>query len=109
MVSFPRSIFLILCAVFVVLCLPIQVGGTLLGRSLAGNPRYPCRIAEVPSSIPVASIYARPLVIIVVSGILPFACIFIEVFFIFASLWSYKYYYVYGFLIAILGTCPVDT
>ena len=37
------------------------------------------------------------------SGLLPFGAIFIEIFFIFASIWSYKYYYVYGFLASVVG------
>ena len=83
--------------------LPLQTIGTIIGRSLRGNPNYPCRVASLPSPIPPAAFYAKPRFICLVSGLLPFGSIFIEVFFIFASIWSYKYYYVYGFLTSMLG------
>mmetsp|Transcript_25090 Transcript_25090/g.39098 ORF Transcript_25090/g.39098 Transcript_25090/m.39098 type:complete len:145 (-) Transcript_25090:72-506(-) len=35
---------------------------------------------------------------VVMGGVLPFGSIFIEMFFIFASFWHYKYYHLYGFL-----------
>ena len=34
-------------------------------------------------------------------GVLPFASIFIEMYFLFTSFWHYKYYYVYGFLLLV--------
>lgn len=35
---------------------------------------------------------------VILGGILPFGSIFIEMYFVFTSVWHYKYYYVYGFL-----------
>src|ERR1700722_9566689 len=43
--------------------------------------------------------YAESLVVIALGGILPFASIFIEIYFIFSSFWAYKIYYVYGFML----------
>lgn len=42
-----------------------------------------------------------PAFIIPVSGILPFGSIFIEMYFVFTSFWSYKFYYVYGFMLLV--------
>ena len=78
---------------------------TILGRSLRGNPCNPCRVASLPSPIAPAPFYAQPWFIVLVSGLLPFGAVFIEIFFIFASIWSYKYYYVYGFLASVIGAC----
>lgn len=101
--SFPFKTLFAFIGLFIVVCLPLQLVGTLLGRAYNGNPNYPCRTAAIPSIIPKGPFYTNPVVLTFVSGILPFGCIFIEVFFIFASIWSYKYYYVYGFLIAIIS------
>ena len=106
--SYPFKTVFILAAIFVLLCLPLQLAGTLLGRAYNGNPQYPCRTSNIPSVIPKGNCFSNPVFISLISGILPFGCIFIEVFFIFASIWSYKYYYVYGFLIAIIGKHHVD-
>ena len=101
--SFPfRNLFTV-TLFWLLLCLPLHTIGTILGRSLRGNPNYPCRVASLPSPIAPASFYAKPSFIITISGLLPFGAIFIEIFFIFASIWSYKYYYVYGFLATVIG------
>lgn len=100
--SFPFKTVFMALGIFTVICLPLQVVGTLLGRAYNGNPNYPCRTSALPSIIPNSRFYSNPRIILLVSGVLPFGCIFIEVFFLFASIWSYKYYYVYGFLIAII-------
>ena len=39
---------------------------------------------------------------IILSGVLPFGSIFIEMYFVFTSLWQYKYYYVFGFTLLVL-------
>lgn len=52
--------------------------GTVLGRNLAGQPDYPCRINAVPRPIPEKKWFMEPGVIILLGGILPFASIFIE-------------------------------
>ena len=101
--QFPwETVFSLLCLLLVV-GLPLHVLGTLLGRTVFGNPHYPCRTSAIPSAIPASPFYSRHDVLCVVSGILPFGCVFIEVFFVFASIWSYKYYYMYGFLLAMTG------
>lgn len=101
--SFPfRNLFTV-TLFWLLLCLPLHTLGTILGRSLRGNPNYPCRVASLPSPIAPAAFYAKPSFIISISGLLPFGAIFIEIFFIFASIWSYKYYYVYGFLATVIG------
>ncbi|KAJ8979584.1 hypothetical protein NQ317_019159 [Molorchus minor] len=58
--------------------LPLTLVGTVLGRNLAGQPDYPCRINAVPRPIPEKKWFMEPGVIILVGGVLPFASIFIE-------------------------------
>ncbi|PKK70189.1 hypothetical protein RhiirC2_660642 [Rhizophagus irregularis] len=52
----------------------------------------------IPFTVMLA-MYAESLVVIALGGILPFASIFIEIYFIFSSFWAYKIYYVYGFML----------
>lgn len=81
--------------------LPLTLVGTVLGRNLAGQPDYPCRINAVPRPIPEKKWFMEPFIIIIVGGILPFGSIFIEMYFIFTSFWAYKIYYVYGFMLLV--------
>lgn len=104
--QFPWQTVLWLLGLLLGVGLPLHVLGTLLGRAFFGNPHNPCRTSAIPSAIPASPFYSRHGVLCVVSGILPFGCVFIEVFFVFASIWSYKYYYMYGFLLAMTGMVP---
>ena len=101
--AFPWKNLFTLTLFSLLVCLPLHTIGTIVGRSVRGNPNYPCRVASLPSPIAPAAFYAKPSFIIGVSGLLPFGAVFIEIFFIFASIWSYKYYYVYGFLASVVG------
>lgn len=78
-----ESIYIIVLQVAVTcICLfvilPLTLVGTVLGRNLAGQPDYPCRINAVPRPIPEKKWFMEPGVIILLGGVLPFASIFIE-------------------------------
>lgn len=81
--------------------LPLTLVGTVLGRNLAGQPDFPCRVNAVPRPIPEKKWFMEPAVIVVLGGVLPFGSIFIEMYFIFTSFWAYKIYYVYGFMLLV--------
>jgi transmembrane 9 superfamily member 3 len=85
---------------FFVSC-PLAVLGTILGRHGAAKRGFPCRVNKFPREVPEARWYLRPPVMIALTGILPFGSIFIEMYFIFASFWNYKFYYVYGFMLLV--------
>ncbi|KAK8795624.1 hypothetical protein WA158_000281 [Blastocystis sp. Blastoise] len=95
----PVQVFLYILAIWALIMIPLQTIGTIIGRNINGIPNYPCRTSSLPSPIPSTPFYTTPVFISFISGLLPFGAIFIEIFFIFTSLWSYKYYYVYGFLL----------
>ncbi|XP_078470234.1 transmembrane 9 superfamily member 2-like [Lampetra fluviatilis] len=73
----------------------------------------PVRTNQIPREIPAQSLYTRPLPGIIMGGILPFGCIFIQLFFILNSIWSHQMYYMFGFLflvfIILLITCSETT
>lgn len=72
------SIQLAVICICTFVILPLTLVGTVLGRNLAGQPNYPCRINAVPRPIPEKKWFMEPLVIIPLGGILPFGSIFIE-------------------------------
>ncbi len=79
--------------------LPLTVLGGLLGKKHGLDCPTSCRVTPIPRPIPNGPWYLDPLVLIPVSGALPFGSIFIEIFFIFSSFWQFKVYYVYGFML----------
>jgi transmembrane 9 superfamily protein 2/4 len=58
----------------------------------------PLRVNQIPRQIPEQSFYLKLVPSMFIGGMLPFAAIFIELFFILSSFWSHKMYYVFGFL-----------
>eukprot|EP00613_Pedinella_sp_CCMP2098_P073348 CAMPEP_0171905706 /NCGR_PEP_ID=MMETSP0993-20121228/5382_1 /TAXON_ID=483369 /ORGANISM="non described non described, Strain CCMP2098" /LENGTH=599 /DNA_ID=CAMNT_0012537261 /DNA_START=22 /DNA_END=1821 /DNA_ORIENTATION=+ len=88
-------------AIWLFVSLPLVVGGTLVGRHVGGKGDFPCRTNTIPRPIPSGPWYTAPLVVIPLTGILPFGSIFIEMYFIFTSFWNYKFYYVYGFMMLV--------
>lgn len=106
-----------LFALWVFVSVPLCVVGTLFGRNgknLMGgidsgktvrrSNDFPCRVNSIPRPIPSGSDvpwYGKPIFLIPFSGLLPFGSIFIELYYVLTSLWNYKFYHVYGFMLAV--------
>ncbi|KAI9310001.1 hypothetical protein BX666DRAFT_1871670 [Dichotomocladium elegans] len=95
------SIILAMVAIWVFLCFPLTLLGAIVGRNWGAKADFPCRVVNIPRPIPDKVWYAEPMIIIAMGGILPFGSIFIEMYFIFTSFWTYKIYYVYGFMLLV--------
>lgn len=71
------------------------------------------RTNQIPRQVPRQSVYTQPLPGVIMGGILPFGCIFIQLFFILNSIWSNQLYYMFGFLflvfIILIITCSETT
>eukprot|EP01038_Epipyxis_sp_PR26KG_P006465 gene6465-8894_t len=99
--ALPASVFIKMGAIWAFIAMPLAVVGTIFGRHWMGKYEPPCRVNSIPRPIPVASWYTNPAFVIPASGVLPFGSIFIEMYFIFTAFWSYKFYYVYGFMLLV--------
>ena len=97
--AIPFGTMVAVSCICIFVILPLTLVGTVLGRNLAGQPDYPCRVNAVPRPIPEKKWFMEPAIIALLGGILPFGSIFIEMYFIFTSFWAYKIYYVYGFML----------
>lgn len=86
---------------------PLCVIGSMFGRHWGGKGNFPCRVNSIPRPIPEGAWYSHPAVVVPLAGILPFGSIFIEMYFILTSLWGYMYYYVYGFMLLVMGILVV--
>ncbi|TGZ77668.1 hypothetical protein EX30DRAFT_335292 [Ascodesmis nigricans] len=81
---------------------PLVYAGASIGfRAAPWEP--PTRTTQIPRQPPspeTVKWYLRPLPLTLLSGLIPFAVIFIELLYIFKSLWADKssYYYMFGFL-----------
>ncbi|KAF2767010.1 putative multispanning membrane protein [Teratosphaeria nubilosa] len=80
--------------------LPLVYAGSWIGFLRAGSYTHPIKANVIPRQIPYQQWYSRSTQAILIAGLIPFAVIFIELLFVFRSLWQDKsgYYYVFGFL-----------
>lgn len=113
--------FLVIMKIFFVwifISVPLGVVGTMFGRHskarkglsdniLAQSP-FPCRVNSIPRPIPEeVPWYGKPLNIIPCAGLLSFGSIFIELYYVLTSLWNYKFYHVYGFLLGVYAILAI--
>ena len=74
---------------------------------------FSVRTNPIPRHVPEQVFYTRPVPGIIMGGILPFGCIFIQLFFILNSIWSHQIYYMFGFLLLValilIITCSETT
>ena len=94
-----------LAALWLFIQLPLVYVGSWYGYIKSGSYSHPIKATVIPRQIPYQPWYTRPVQAALIFGLVPFAVIFIELLFVFQSLWSDKsgYYYVFGFL-AVVST-----
>ncbi|KAN0027149.1 hypothetical protein ACTFIU_009834 [Dictyostelium citrinum] len=77
---------------------PLTVVGGIAGRRLSENFDAPCRTKNFPREVPPIQWYRRLPCQILIAGFLPFSAIYIELFYIFNSVWGHSTYTLYGIL-----------
>lgn len=96
-----KTIFIVI-VLFFLLCMPLHAAGTLLGRRTAADQSFPGRCHHLKRPIPTKHWLFAP-AMVGTAGLVPFGCLFIEMYFILSAVWSHnKIYYVYGFMFAIM-------
>ncbi|XP_073710318.1 transmembrane 9 superfamily protein member 5 isoform X1 [Misgurnus anguillicaudatus] len=108
----PFGTLVAILALWFGISVPLTFAGAYFGFKKPGI-EPPVRTNQIPRQIPQQSFFTRPLPGIVMGGILPFGCIFIQLFFILNSIWSHQMYYMFGFLflvfIILVITCSEAT
>jgi len=110
--AIPFLTLLEVLALWLGISLPLTFLGSYFGfKKPADKP--PVRVNQIPRQIPEQVWYMKPVMSILMGGILPFGAIFIELFFILSSIWLHKFYYLFGFLfivfVILILTCAEIT
>ncbi|XP_034936872.1 transmembrane 9 superfamily member 2 [Chelonus insularis] len=108
----PFSTLIALLALWFGVSVPLTFVGAYFGfRKRAFE--HPVRTNQIPRQIPEQSFYTQAIPGVVMGGVLPFGCIFIQLFFILNSIWSNQMYYMFGFLflvfLILIITCSETT
>lgn len=110
--AIPFTTLIALLAMWFGVSLPLTFVGAYFGFKKR-TVEHPVRTNQIPRQIPDQTVYTQPGPGIVMGGILPFGCIFIQLFFILNSIWSNQMYYMFGFLflvfIILAITCSETT
>jgi transmembrane 9 superfamily member 3 len=115
--TIPFLVILKLFFIWVFISVPLCVVGTLMGRHArlgtgvgkgGATDYFPCRVNAIPRPIPEeVPWYGRPQGLIPLAGVLSFGSIFIELYYVLTSLWNYKFYHVYGFLLGVYSILTI--
>jgi transmembrane 9 superfamily protein 2/4 len=97
--AIPFSTLLAILFMWLCIALPLVFVGSYFG--FKRDPwEHPTRTTMIARQIPPQPWYLKPIPSVLLGGLIPFAVIFIELLFVFKSLWQDKstYYYMFGFL-----------
>jgi hypothetical protein len=102
--AFPFPTILLIFAMWACVTFPLTVLGGIVGRhraikSSAGESPFPCKTNKLAREIPQCEWYQSPMTQLLASGFLPFSAIYIELHYIFNSIWGPRIYTLYGILL----------
>ncbi|TGZ71174.1 hypothetical protein CRM22_002799 [Opisthorchis felineus] len=95
--ALPFGTIVALLALWFGVSLPLCFIGAFFGFKKSAI-EVPVRTNQIPRQIPFLTAYGRPTVTFFLGGLLPFSCIFIQLFFIFNSIWGTQFYFMFGLL-----------
>ncbi len=98
--ALPFGTLIGLIALWLLIQLPLVHVGSWYGFYHSNPYEHPTKTNSIPRQIPEQPWYTKPNHSVLLAGLIPFAVIFIELLFVFRSIWQDKsgYYYVFGFL-----------
>lgn len=98
--AIPFGTLIALLLLWLFIQLPLVYVGSKYGYTRGGAWEHPTKTSLIPRQIPQQAWYIKRTRSILLAGLIPFAVIFIELLFVFQSVWSDKsgYYYMFGFL-----------
>ncbi|CAL9217351.1 unnamed protein product, partial [Arabidopsis halleri] len=77
---------------------PLLVLGGIAGKNSKAEFQAPCRTTKYPREIPPLPWYRSAIPQMAMAGFLPFSAIYIELYYIFASVWGHRIYTIYSIL-----------
>lgn len=110
--TIPFLVIFKLFLIWVFVSVPLNIIGTMAGRHAGRGSgpldHFPCRVNAIPRPIPDdVPWYGKPSGLVPLAGLLSFGSIFIELYYILTSLWNYKFYHVYGFLLGVYSILTI--
>ena len=98
--AFPFGTIMIIVAIWVFIAFQLMLLGGIIGKNRESSADFdaPCRTNKYEREVPQLPWYRTTLPQMVIAGFLPFSAIYIELYYVFASVWGHKMYTVFSIL-----------
>lgn len=108
--ALPFTTILAISCMYLFIGFPLSIFGGIMAHNKSVVFQPPARVSKVERDIPKCPWYHQFTSHILIGGLLPFSSIYVEMFYIFGSMWGNMYYTYYGLLtialfLLILVTC----
>ncbi|XP_050234786.1 transmembrane 9 superfamily member 2-like [Mercurialis annua] len=96
--ALPFGTIVVIVLIWTLVTSPLLVLGGIAGKNSKAEFQAPCRTTKYPREIPQLPWYRSALPQMAMAGFLPFSAIYIELYYIFASVWGHRIYTIYSIL-----------
>ncbi|KAK9278312.1 hypothetical protein L1049_027877 [Liquidambar formosana] len=96
--ALPFGTIVVIVLIWTLVTSPLLVLGGIAGKNSKAEFQAPCRTTKYPREIPPLPWYRGTLPQMAMAGFLPFSAIYIELYYIFASVWGHRIYTIYSIL-----------
>ncbi|CAL9173117.1 transmembrane 9 superfamily member 3-like [Musa acuminata AAA Group] len=96
--ALPFGTIVVIVLIWTLVTSPLLVLGGIAGKNSKNEFQAPCRTKKFPREIPPLPWYRGTLPQMAMAGFLPFSAIYIELYYIFASVWGHSIYTIYSIL-----------
>eukprot|EP00877_Chromochloris_zofingiensis_P003452 jgi/Chrzof1/13107/Cz07g20050.t1 len=96
--ALPFGTICIIIVIWALVTFPLTVLGGIAGKNTKAEYNPPCRTTKFPREVPPLPWYRQTPSQMMMAGFLPFSAIYIELYYIFASIWGHKVYTIYSIL-----------
>ncbi|CAD7700344.1 unnamed protein product [Ostreobium quekettii] len=96
--ALPFGTICVIIVIWALVTFPLTVIGGIAGKNSKSEFHAPCRTTKYPREIPPLPWYRQTLAQMAMAGFLPFSAIYIELYYIFSSIWGHKLYVIWSIL-----------
>ncbi|GAV58450.1 EMP70 domain-containing protein [Cephalotus follicularis] len=96
--ALPFGTIVVIFLIWTLVTSPLLILGGIAGKNSKAEFQAPCRTTKYPREIPPLPWYRKTLPQMAMAGFLPFSAIYIELYYIFASVWGHRIYTIYSIL-----------
>jgi hypothetical protein len=96
--ALPFGTIVIILVIWALVTIPLTVLGGIAGKNNKTEFSAPCRTNKYPREVPQLPWWRGTVPQMVTAGFLPFSAIYVELYYIFASVWGHKVYIIWSIL-----------